>query len=276
MAGIFDFDAWRQVLVSAFQQLGDNLVAFFPSLVGTIVLLLAGWAVSRVSEAIVRRALQKLGLDRVSARLRLPEMLSRAGVVAPPSRIVGRLLFWIVMMTFVLSAVETLGLSAATSTIDRLIAYLPNVIASGLIVFIGLLLSRFARGVVTSGAMVVDVDRAERLRSAVGGLILLLVAVVALEQLELQTTVLVVLVAVVVGGMTLTLGLAFALGAQPVICHILAGHFLRQRLALGATVEIDGRRGQVENVGSVDTLLKDPERSWSVPNATLLDTVILR
>ena len=87
---------------------------------------------------------------------------------------------------------------------------------------------------------------------------------------------LVVLVAVVVGGMTLTLGLAFALGAQPVICHILAGHFLRQRLALGATVEIDGRRGQVENVGSVDTLLKDPERSWSVPNATLLDTVILR
>ena len=276
MSGIFDFTAWRQVLISAFQRLGDNLVAFFPSLVGTFVLLVAGWAVSKLTEAIARRALKQLGLDNVSARLRLPEMLNRAGVVAPPSRIVGRLLFWIVMMTFVLSAVETLGLSAATSTIDRLIAYLPNVIASGLIVVIGFLLSRFVRGVITSGALVADVERAERLGSVVAGLILLLVAVVALEQLELQTTVLVALVTVLAGGVTLTLGLAFALGARSVISHILAGHFLRQRLVAGTTVEIDGRKGQVENVGSVDTLIKDPERSWSVPNGTLLDAVILR
>jgi hypothetical protein len=32
----------------------------------------------------------------------------------------------------------------------------------------------------------------------------------------------------------------------------------------------------VEKVGSVDTLLKNDEQSWSIPNAALLDTVILR
>ena len=118
---IIDLDAWRRIIVSAFQQLGDNVVALFPSLVGTLVLLVFGWIVSKLTETVVERALQRLGFDRVSSHLRLPEMLSRAGVEAPPSRIIGGVLFWIVMMTFVLSAVETLGLTAATSTIDRFI-----------------------------------------------------------------------------------------------------------------------------------------------------------
>ena len=276
MQDIFDLEAWREIIGSAFGQLGNNLVAFFPSLVGTAVLLLVGWGVSKLGEAVVRRGLERLGFDRASAHLKLPEMLGRAGIVAPPSRILGRILFWIVMMTFVLSAVETLGLTAATSTIDRLIGYLPNVIAGALILFVGLLVGRLARGIVASGALAVDFARGERLGAATGGLVFAFFGVLALEQLGVETTLLVLLLTVVVGSVTLTLGIAFAMGARPVIGHILAGHFLRQSLAQGANVEIGGRQGEVERVGSVDTLLRSQERTWSIPNAALLDEVILR
>ena len=270
------FAGWRAIVVSAFQQLGNNLIAFFPNLVGTFVLLLAGWALSKLLEVVVRRSLQRVGLDQVSTRLRLPELLGRAGIVALPSRIVASIVFWMVMMTFALSAVQILGLSAAASTIDRLIGFLPNLIASGLLMFVGLLVSRFVRAVVTSGALAADVHRAERLGRVVGGLIFVVAGVLALEQLGLQTTLLVVLVSILVGGATITMGIAFAMGARPVIGHILAGHFLRQSLAPGASVEIDGRKGHVERVGSVDTLMRNDEQSWSIPNAALLDTVILR
>lgn len=276
MQDIFDLEVWRQIIVSAFQQLGNNLIAFFPSLVATLILLLVGWGVSKLGEAVVRRALQRLGFDRVSARLRLPDMLGRAGIVAAPSWILGRILFWIVMMTFVLSAVETLGLTAATSTIDRLIGYLPNVIAASLILFVGLLVSRLARGVVASGAQAAQMERSDRLAAAMGGLVFLFFGVLALEQLGVETMLLVLLLTVLVGGATLTLGFAFALGARPVIGHILAGHFLRQSLTQGAQVEVGGREGQVERVGPVETLLKSSERSWSIPNGALLDEVILR
>jgi hypothetical protein len=273
---IFDLDAWRQIIVSAFQQLGDNLVAFFPSLVGTLVLLLVGWGVSKSGEAIARRALQRLGFDRESTRVRLPDMLSRAGIESPPSRIFGRVVFWIVMMTFVLSAVETLGLTAATTTLDRLVGYLPNVIAAGLILFVGLLVGKLARGLVESGALVADVARGEHLGAASGGMVFIFFCVLALEQLGVETTLLILLTTVFVGAATLTLGIAFALGAHPVIAHILAGHFLRQSLSVGASVEVDGRAGQVERVGPVETLLKGADRSWSIPNSALLDEVILR
>lgn len=276
MEDIFSFAAWREVVASAFRQLGDNLVALFPSLVGTVVLLVVGWATSKLSEAVVRRGLRRVGFDRASVRLRLPEMLLRAGIETPPSRIVGRLVFWIVMVTFVLSAVETLGLSAATSTIDRLVGYLPNLIAGVLIVFVGLLVSRLARGVIASGALAMDLERGERLGTAAGGLVLVFAAVLALEQLGIETTLLVLLLTVVVGGGVLTLGIGFALGARPVIGHILAGHFLRQSITQGSPLEVGGRRGLVERVGPVDTLLKDNERSWSIPNGALLDEVIYR
>ena len=276
MQSVFDLQAWREIILSAFEQLGNNLVALFPSLVGTAVLLLVGWGVSKIGEAIVRRALQRLGFDRVSARLRLPDMLSRAGITAAPSWILGRILFWIVMMTFVLSAVETLGLTAATSTIDRLVGYLPNVIASALILFVGLLVARFVRGVVSSGALPMEVVRAERLGAGVGGLVFIFFGVLALDQLGVETTLLVLLLTVLMGGATLTLGLAFALGARPVIGHILAGHFLRQSLTLGSHVEVGGREGKVESVGPVETRIRNGERAWSIPNATLLDEVIVR
>lgn len=276
MEDTMNLATWREVVASAFRQLGDNLAAFFPSLVGTLILLTVGWGVSKLSELVARRVLRRLGFDRASARLRLPETLQRAGIEAPPSHLMGGLVFWIVMLTFVLSAVETLGLTAATSTIDRLVGYLPNLIASALIVFGGLLVARLVRGLVTSGALAMAVDRGERLGAAAGGVVLVFFAVLALEQLGIETRLLDLLLTVVVGAGALTLGVSFALGARPVIGHILAGHFLRQSIAQGSTVEVAGRRGLVERVGSVDTLVRDDDRSWSIPNATLLEAVIDR
>lgn len=113
------------------------------------------------------------------------------------------------MLTFMLSAVETLGLETVSATIDRLIAFLPNLIASGLIV--------------------------------------------------------------VLGAFGITLGVTLALGARPVVSHILTGHFLRQSFAVGERVEVGGRTGEVERVGAIDTVINDGTRRWSVPNSKLLE-----
>jgi hypothetical protein len=41
-------------------------------------------------------------------------------------------------------------------------------------------------------------------------------------------------------------------------------------------VEIGERRGVVERVGPVDTLLRDGGRAWSIPNGRLLDEIVQR
>jgi hypothetical protein len=244
--------------------------------VATLVILLGGWLLSRLVQAGTQRLLHQVGLDGASRRLNVDETLRQAGIAVQPSRIVARLVFWVLMLTFILSAVETLGLTAVTATIDRLIGFLPNVIAAALILVLGLLLARLVRNLVSSAAAAADLSEAARLGVLAQGVVTAVVGVIALEQLGVETGVVVTVITAILGALAVTIGIGFALGARPVITHILAGHFLRQSLPSGGAVEVAGQRGTVERVGAVDTLLRDGERAWSVPNGRLLEEVVGR
>jgi hypothetical protein len=41
-------------------------------------------------------------------------------------------------------------------------------------------------------------------------------------------------------------------------------------------VEVKGRKGVVEQVGAVETLLRDDTAAWSIPNAILLEETVPR
>jgi hypothetical protein len=271
-----DITAWREVLLQAATELGTRVAGFLPSLVGAVLILLLGWLLSRSLELAAGRALRGFGLDRAATRLRVAEVLERAGIRMALSEVVARLLFWLLMLTFVLSSVETLGLTAVTATIDRLIAYIPNLIGAALIVLLGLLGARLIGSVVSSAAAAAGLPGAPRVgflaQILMGGIVL----VVAVEQMGVATDVLVAPLTALLAAAGLSAGLAFALGAHPIVTHILAGHFLKQSLPRDSFVEVGGERGVVERIGATDTLLRSGEKSWSVPNARLLDLVVTR
>lgn len=271
-----DISAWRDVFLQAATEVGARLASFVPNLLGALVILVVGWLVSRSVELAADRALRTLGLDRAAARLRLTDVLERAGLGLTLSGLVARLVFWLLMLTFLLSSFETLGLTAVTATIDRLIAYIPNLVAAALIALLGLLFSRFVGTLASSAAAAAGFPSAPRLGLLTQVLVVGLVVVVAIEQLGVSTAVLVGPLTAVIATAGFAAGLAFALGARPVITHILAGHFLRQSLPRDAFVEVDGERGVVERIGATDTLLRNGEKAWSIPNARLLDRVIVR
>jgi len=276
MDQLFDLAAWREILVRAFSELSANIAGFIPNLVGALLILALGWMLSRALEAVSARALRTVGVDRVATRLRIAELLERADVRLSLSQIVARLLFWVLMLTFVLSSVETLGLSAVTTTIDRLIAFIPGVIGATLIAIAGLLFARFSATLVSSSAAAAGFANASRLGFVAQIAIAALVLVVAIEQVGVATHVLVVPLAVLLASAGFAVGLAFALGARPLVTHILAGHFLKRSLPRDASVEVGGRRGFVDRVGAVDTLLRGDDGSWSIPNARLLDEIVVR
>jgi hypothetical protein len=112
MNGIFDFESWRQMAGESFTALGNAIVAFLPSLLAAIALLVAGWLVSKLVEIVSAKLLKRFGLDRAVARVGLSPILEQAGIADPASRLVARVVFWVLMLTFVISAVETLVSSA--------------------------------------------------------------------------------------------------------------------------------------------------------------------
>jgi hypothetical protein len=179
-------------------------------------------------------------------------------------------------LTFVAAAIDVLGLRAVRSMVDRIVDYLPNLIAAALIILVALLLARLVRGVTRSGVAMAGLPQSEQIGSLAHGGVVLIGSLIALERLGVEITILVNVLTALVATLGLSTGLALALGARPLITHILAGHVLRRSLVSGSSVEINGRRGVVERVGALETTFHDGTTSWTVPNAILLETVIIR
>jgi len=271
---LMEIDAWREMAGGLGAALLGRISDFLPQVIGALALLAAGWLVARGVEVATARTLRTLGVDRAAARLQIASLLERAEIGLTTSRLVARAVFWILLLTVFLSAVEVLGLTAVTSTIDRFVAFVPNLIAAGLITMLGLLAGRALGGIVRSTATVVDLRGAARLGLFVQWGVVGLSATIALEQLGIATDILVAPVTAVVGALTLSAGLAFALGARPIVTHILAGHFLKRSLPREGFIMVEGERGLIERIGPTETRLRGESKHWTVPNGRLLEDVV--
>lgn len=267
------FDQIREILMTMLTDTVGAVITFMPKLVGAIAVLLIGWAIARVLRAVTERSIRG-GLDALLERTGASEALERTSMTAAPSEIVGRVLYWLVMILFVMAASRVIGLSAVSDAITRILAYIPSVISASIVLAAGVFLARFVSNLVKSAAMAAELSYAQGLAAVANTGIVVMVGVVTLEQLGVDTQILITVITVTVAALTAGMGLAFALGSREVVRSILAGHYLRQSLPAGDVVEVVGQQGVVEQIGPISTTFRGDGRSWSVPNARLMDEVI--
>ncbi|MFK7898178.1 MAG: mechanosensitive ion channel domain-containing protein [Myxococcota bacterium] len=264
------FSLIKQMLIDMMTNVTSGTIEYLPKIVGAFVVLLLGWIIAKVLRAILVRSM-RVSLDALMERTGLMETLENASISAQPSKVVGSLVYWLVMISFVMGAANILGLTAVTSAISRIFSYVPSVISAALILAAGVFLARFIGNVVTSAATAANLSYAKGLGAVGQTSIVVMVVVVTLEQLGVDTQILITVITVTVAAITAGMGLAFALGSRDIVSAILAGHYLRQTLPEGETVELDGRRGIVEQIGPIATTFRDGTNKWTVPNRRLME-----
>ncbi len=264
------------LVLGSLEQVGAQFASFAPKIAGMLAILLVGWIVARIAQGASARVLARTKLDQLGGYLGVTDVLAEAGIRRPLSGLISRLLYWLVLLTFVLPAAETLGLTSVATATNLLIAFLPNVVASLLILMLGLLLSRLIGNAVSSAAAASEVPYAQTLGLAARGAMIVTVSIVAVEQLGVKSTLLQWFLIAVLAAALFSIAYAFAVGSRDVVSAILAGYYLRKSIPEGSSVQALGRVGRLERIGPVDTLLRSEGGSWSVPNSQLLNAVIER
>ena len=130
--------------------------------VGALILLVVGWIIARLLQAVVTAALRRTGLDR-----RLAPAISNdpAATTAPgdTAQVIGRIVFWLVMLFVLIGVFDALGLELVTAPLTGLLAgifaFLPRLFAAIVILVLGWLLARIASQIVTSVLAAMGVDR---------------------------------------------------------------------------------------------------------------------
>lgn len=267
------FEQIREMIFSMASDVVAGLIAFTPKLVGALVVLLVGWLFAKIVRAILVRSI-RVSLDGVLEKSGLTEVLERSAMTAAPSEILGRVVYWLLMILFVMGAAEIIGLTAVTNAIQRLLGYIPSVVSAAIILAAGIFLARFVSNIVASAATAAGISYAAGLGSVVRISIVVMVGVVTAEQLGIDTQILVTVITVTVAAITFGMGLAFALGGRQVVYAILAGHYLRQTVSEGNSVEVLGEAGVVEEIGAVTTAVRSGDKVVRIPNHRMIEEIV--
>ena len=254
-----ELDLWTQSLVTAMTALWTKVANFIPNLFGALVVVLLGFVVAKLLDTLLSKLLAKLGLDRLMGGTGLTKLISRAGVQVPISTLIGKIVYWFVLLIFLVSAAESLGLERVSATLDMLALYLPKVFGAALVLLVGVLLAQLVNGIVRGAAEGVGLDYSAGLGRIAQWLVIIISISVAISQLEVKTDLLnhVIVIALITVG--LAVALAMGLGSREIASQILAGIYVRELYQVGQQVRVGEVEGQIEEIGTVKTTLLTEE-----------------
>ncbi|SPZ09549.1 CmpX protein [Pseudomonas luteola] len=267
-----EFDIWTQSLLSAMTTLWSKVAGFIPNLLGALLVVILGFFFAKLLDHLLSRLLAKLGLDRLMTGTGLTKMLARVGIKIPVSTLIGRIVYWFILLVFLVSAAESLGLQRVSSTLDVMALYLPKVFGAALVLVIGVLLAQLVNGIVHGAAEGVGLDYSAGLGRVAQALVIIISISVAIGQLEIKTELLNTVIAIVLASLGMAAALALGLGSRDLVAQILAGIYVREIFEVGQVVQIDEVEGVIEEIGTVKTLLLTADDELiSVSNKRLLD-----
>ncbi|HSG65646.1 MAG TPA: hypothetical protein VLD39_11625, partial [Gammaproteobacteria bacterium] len=231
------------------------------------VVMLVGWIIASVSRVALIRSggalgslVERLGRTAGRGRLRLSER------VLP---LTANIVFWIVILVSAALASRVAGLEAFSGWLNELVGYLPTLITGVLIAVAGYLFSALARDIVTTALGSIG-SREKELAGLVAQTAVLVTAiVVGLDQIGIDVTFLIILVAVLVGGAVISIALAFGLGARDFVGNIIAARQAQRLLDPGDDVRIADIEGRVLEVTATSIVLINETGRHVIPASTL-------
>jgi len=260
-----------QVVLDELREVIVDILNALPDIINGLILLLVGYLFASAVRFVLRFVLPRLGFDALMEQIGIADGLRRIGIRTPLSRLMAQVIFVILLLSFTVTATRLMGLHAIATVLEQILVYLPNAVAALIVFLIGGTGAAYAGELVGNSAAGGGLSYARTLGQIVQILIMLFVIVLALGALGVDTSVLVTVLTIMMAAFGLALSLALGLGAQRLVLNILAGHYVREQLAVGQQIDHDGVRGAVSEIGSVYTVLTTADGRLLIPHRLLVE-----
>ena len=207
-------------LAESWRMFANAFVLFVPRLVAATIIFAGGFVVSLLVHRGMRRLVAWLGVDRMSLRTGASEMLRRADM--PTAEVlIAKVVFWIVWIGFLVSAVDTLQFGPFQGLVVEFFRFVPRFLMALLVLAIGFLVGNFLWRATLLASVNAGLPAARLLSGALRVLVIAIAVLMALEQLGLATSVVLTAFAIAFGALMLGLAIAFGLGGRDAAKHLI-------------------------------------------------------
>jgi hypothetical protein len=189
-----------------------NFLNLLPSILAAIVIFVVGWIVAVILSKILTKLLELVRLEKFLATHKLEDALGRVRL----SNVLVQLTKLFVMLIFLQQAVSFVGLGEITNFLTEVLAFVPVLIGSVLLIVVAALFWEFVK------AKVYEFGVRSKMIKTVGklskALIIFWAITVALETIGFDMTIIsqsfITILQGAVYGVALAVGIAFGLGGQ--------------------------------------------------------------
>ncbi len=212
---------WESVLLEPARTVLVQIGQFLVNALLVLIILLIGWLISKLVRTVVSKSLKTAKFNELSSRIELDKLLSKGGITYTFSDLVGIMCYWLCILVTFMVAVNSVGLTIAADLLNKVVLYIPNVIAALFILILGMFVSTLLKNIVQTAANNAGLNQGKLLGQVVETIVIAFAIFVGLEQLQIGIRITELTLGIVLGSIGLGLALAFGFG-----CQHLAGKFV--------------------------------------------------
>jgi len=212
---------WAQITTYALQNLWQGFLTFIPTLIGAIIVFIIGWFISVGIGKLVAEVLIRIKFNKLFEKTGWKQALEKAELKVNAAEFIGAIAKWVLVIVFLLAAVEILGFVQFAAFLKSILAYLPNVIVAALILVVTVVLVDIVEKVVRAAVEGVKVGYGHLVSVMIKWSIWIFAVLAILHQLGIARPFMETLFTGFVAMLVISLGIAFGLGGKDVAAEIL-------------------------------------------------------
>jgi hypothetical protein len=213
--------SWQVVLLEPARTVLAQISQFLINVLLVLIILIIGWVISKLIRTLVTKGLRLIKLDVLSDRIELDALLEKGGITYSLSELVGVICYWLSLLVSFVVAINAVGLTIAADLLNKIVLYIPNVVAAMFILILGMFVATLLRNIVQTAANNAGLSQTKLLSKIVEVIVIAFSIFVSLEQLQIGIRITELTLSIVLGTVGLGLALAFGLG-----CKDIAGRYM--------------------------------------------------
>ena len=175
-------------LAQSWRNFATAFAQFVPRLIAATIILTLGFLVAALAQRVVARLLAWVGFERLALRTGASDML-RVAEMPVAQVLVAKIVFWLVWIGFIVSAVDALQLQPFHGLVQEFFRFVPRFLVALLELALGFLIANFVWRATLLASVNAGIPAARLLSGTLRLLVIAVAVVMALEQLGLATTV---------------------------------------------------------------------------------------
>ncbi|MFZ2356764.1 MAG: hypothetical protein WAW67_02950 [Candidatus Omnitrophota bacterium] len=187
--------------------------AYLPKLGVLLLILVIGALVALGVVALVAAILKVIRLEKGAKKINVPDILKKGGIGLSLSELITGIIFFLIIIATLITALEYYGVATATFT-GQILAYIPQVIAAVFILVLGILLAILISGIITLVGGNIKIAQSAILGNIAKYAIIVVSGLIALKELGAGIILTDKSKDIIFAGLMLIFALSFGLGAK--------------------------------------------------------------